>query len=82
MKLQEFVGKRIAELRKQKNQSQQDLANEANIERSRLTVIESGNANISISTLERIIEALGENIHSFFKQNDKKDSGNNSTPSS
>ena len=66
MKLQEFVGKRIAELRKEKNRSQQDLANDANIERTHLTIIESGKKNISLTTLDRIIEALGENIDSFF----------------
>lgn len=67
MNLQEFVGKRIAELRKAKNQSQQDLANEANIERSHLTIIETGKKNISLSTLEKIMNALDISKEEFFR---------------
>lgn len=66
MKLQEFVGKRITELRKEKRYSQQDLADEASIERSRLTVIESGKVNISLSTLEKILDALKISVEDFF----------------
>lgn len=69
MKLQEKVGKRIMQLRKIKKLSQQDLASEANIERSHLTVIESGKKNISLSTLERILEALGTGPKEFFDDN-------------
>lgn len=70
MKLQEKVGKRIMQLRKIKKLSQQDLASEANIERSHLTVIESGKKNISLSTLERILEALGIGPKEFFDTNE------------
>ncbi len=66
MKLQEKVGKRIMQLRKEKKFSQQDLASEANIERSHLTVIESGKKNISLTTLERLMEALGKGPKEFF----------------
>lgn len=69
MKLQEKVGKRIMQLRKTKKLSQQDLASEANIERSHLTVIESGKKNISLSTLERILEALATKPKEFFDDN-------------
>jgi len=70
MKLQEKVGKRIMQLRKIKKLSQQDLASEANIERSHLTVIESGKKNISLTTLERIMEALGTAPKEFFDTNE------------
>lgn len=70
MKLQEKVGKRIMQLRKIKKLSQQDLASEANIERSHLTVIESGKKNISLSTLERILEALEKGPKEFFDTNE------------
>lgn len=72
MKLQEFVGKRIAELRKEKNRSQQDLANDANIERTHLTIIESGKKNISLSTLERIMIAMDITKEEFFNPEKNK----------
>lgn len=70
MKLQEKVGKRIMQLRKEKKFSQQDLASEANIERSHLTVIESGKKNISLTTLQRIMEALEVSPKEFFHTNE------------
>lgn len=66
MTFQELVGNRIAELRKQKHLSQQDLANDANIERPHLSIIESGKKNISLSTLQRITMALGVSSKEFF----------------
>jgi len=63
---QEKVGLRVFELRKEKNLSQQKLAVDANIERSHITHIEKGKKNISLSTLERLINALELDIPSFF----------------
>ena len=66
MTTQEKIGKRITELRKGKNLSQQKFAYEADIERSFLTHIEKGRKNISVGTLERIFVALEVSFKEFF----------------
>lgn len=66
MDLKEKIGKRITELRKQKKLSQQKFANEADIERTFLTHIEKGRKNISVGTLQRILEGLEIPIRDFF----------------
>ncbi len=66
MKLQEKVGKRITALRKKKNFTQLDLSYQVNIERTYITSIESGNKNISLSTLQKIIDALEVSPKVFF----------------
>ena len=60
------VGERIKELRKEKNLSQQKIALAADMERSFMTHIESGRRNISLETLEKIINALEVTIPDFF----------------
>ncbi len=66
MDLKEKIGKRITELRKQKKLSQQKFANEADIERTFLTHIEKGRKNISVGTLQRILDGLEIPIRDFF----------------
>ncbi len=67
MDIQEKIGKRIAQIRKEKTKlSQQKFAYEADIERSFLTHIEKGRKNISVGTLERILTALGISFKEFF----------------
>jgi transcriptional regulator with XRE-family HTH domain len=66
MKFQDKVGLRIAQLRNDKNLSQQKLAYEANIERTHLTHIEKGRKNISLSTLDKLINALDIKPKDFF----------------
>ena len=58
MKLQELVGERITHLRKERQLSQQKFSYDANIERTYLTHIEKGRKNISLSTLEKIMNGL------------------------
>lgn len=58
MAIANVVGKRIAGLRKAKSLSQSELAATAGIDRSFLSEIEHGKANISISILEKIAKAL------------------------
>ena len=80
MDLQEKIGVRITQLRKEKNLSQQRFANEADIERTFLTHIEKGRKNISLGTLQRILEGLEITIKDFFDSeifaNGKKSSKN------
>lgn len=66
MTIQERIGKRITQLRKDKKLSQQKFAYEADIERSFLTHIEKGRKNISVGTLERIFIALEISFKEFF----------------
>lgn len=67
MTIQERIGKRITQLRKERNLSQQKFAYEADIERSFLTHIEKGRKNISVGTLERILVALNVSFKEFFE---------------
>ncbi len=80
MELQEKIGVRITQLRKEKNLSQQRFANEADIERTFLTHIEKGRKNISLATLQRILQGLEITIKDFFDSeifaNGKKKSKN------
>lgn len=67
MTIQEKIGKRIFQLRKEKIKlSQEKFAYEADIERSFFTHIEKGNKNISVGTLERVLMALGISFKEFF----------------
>jgi transcriptional regulator with XRE-family HTH domain len=65
--LQIKVGKRIQEIRVEKNISQQDLAARCNFEKSNMSRLEAGRANATLSTLEVVAKALNVNITEFFK---------------
>ncbi|RYJ53206.1 XRE family transcriptional regulator [Flavobacterium petrolei] len=65
--LQIKVGKRIQEIRVEKNISQQDLAARCNFEKSNMSRLEAGRANATLSTLEVVAKALNVNIADFFK---------------
>jgi len=64
MDIKQKVGNRIKELRK--DRSQEDVANTAEMERSFMTHIESGRRNISLDTLQRILNALDISFKDFF----------------
>ena len=66
MDIKQKVGLRIKELRGQKEMSQEEVANTADMERSFMTHIESGRRNISVDTLQRILSALGISFKEFF----------------
>lgn len=66
MTIQERIGKRVTELRKARNMSQQKFAYEADIERSYLAHIEKGRKNVSVGTLERLLSALQISFMDFF----------------
>ena len=61
------VGKRIAELRKEKNISQQELAAICNFEKSNLSRLEAGRVNPTLLTLEKICKGLDVGISELFK---------------
>jgi transcriptional regulator with XRE-family HTH domain len=58
MNLPEIVGKRIREYRKQKNWTQEQLAESASLHYSYIGGVERGDRNISLETLEKIATAL------------------------
>lgn len=56
--LRKQIGRRIVALRKKLGIAQEDLAGEAEIDRSFLSEIENGHKNLSVETLVKIAEAL------------------------
>lgn len=60
------IGNRIKFLRKNKNISQESLANIAEIERAYMTGVENGKRNVSVKILNKIISALETDFASFF----------------
>jgi transcriptional regulator with XRE-family HTH domain len=65
--LQIKVGKRIQEIRIEKNISQQDLAAKCNFEKSNMSRLEAGRANATLSTLEIVSKALEVDVIELFK---------------
>ena len=56
------IGQRIADLRKQKGMTQQDLANLTGNQCNHISRIESGKYSVGFDTLQAIAEALGGTI--------------------
>ena len=64
------IGNKIKELRLKKNLSQKELSNLCNIPQGKISKIENGAMNITLSTLETIFNALGYKIHITEEPND------------
>jgi transcriptional regulator with XRE-family HTH domain len=63
----EKVGNRIKEIRKEKGISQEKLALKAELDRTYIAGVESGKRNLSIKSLEKILNALEVSFENFFK---------------
>ena len=61
------IGQRIKELREEAEMSQKDLAYAADLDRSYIASIESGQRNVSIVNIEKIAKALNVTLKEFFK---------------
>lgn len=61
------VGTRIKELRMEVGLSQEKLALKAELDRTYIAGVESGKRNLSIKSLEKIINALDTTFEDFFK---------------
>ena len=61
------VGKRIKELRNKLGISQEELAFRSEIHRTYIASLEVGKRNVSIETLEKVINALEVSMSEFFK---------------
>lgn len=62
------IGKNVANLRKQRGLSQEDVAGLAEMDRSFLSEIENGHKNFSILVLFRLAEALGVTPEKILKK--------------
>lgn len=63
---EEEIGRRIAELRKQKGYSQTELAQILNISRPSLTQIELGNRKLSVVEFKKVADFLSVSMDAFF----------------
>lgn len=66
------IGDRIRELRKEKQLSQEALANIAEVDRTYMTKVETGKRNVTVKILDKIIIALGTDFMTFFNDNNFK----------
>ena len=66
MDLKIKVGERITQLRKAKKLSQQQFSYETEMERTYISHIEKGRKNISLSTLEKVLNGLDVSVKDFF----------------
>jgi transcriptional regulator with XRE-family HTH domain len=64
--VQERIGRRIQELRKEQGYSQEKLALLADLDRTYINSVENGRRNISINSLSRIASALNSSLNDFF----------------
>lgn len=60
------LGLRIKELRKEKNFSQEELADLSNLDRTYINSVENGRRNISIINIEKIANAFDLTLKDFF----------------
>ncbi|WP_434659369.1 helix-turn-helix domain-containing protein [Paenibacillus polymyxa] len=68
----DYVGERIRAIRKSKNYTQEQLGEKVGLPQPYIGGIERGERNISLETLERILEALETSPDEFFRfYNDK-----------
>jgi transcriptional regulator with XRE-family HTH domain len=65
-RLVEKVGQRVRQLRSEKGWTQSELAAACGLQQSYIGQIERGEKNITISTLERLLDALGVSCTVFF----------------
>lgn len=68
--LHKKVGKRIQQIRGEKNISQQQLAANCDFEKSSMSRLEAGNVNGTLSTYQKVAEGLGVEIIELFKFQD------------
>lgn len=61
------IGEKIKQIRKDKNLSQQDVADKISMHRVQYTRLETGKSEPTVSTLEKVAQALEVDITDFFK---------------
>ena len=66
MDIKQKFGKKIKDLRKIKGMSQEELAFEADLDRTYINSIENGKRNVSLVNIEKLAKALKVNIKELF----------------
>ena len=66
MDIKILVGKRVKELRNKVGISQEELADNAHLDRTYITSVERGKRNISIVNIEKLTKALQVSLAEFF----------------
>lgn len=69
MEIKTKLGLRIKAIRETAAMSQKDLAYSADLDRSYIASVESGQRNVSIVNIEKIATALGVSVKKFFEDN-------------
>ena len=67
MEIKTKLGLRIKAIREIAGMSQKDLAYSADLDRSYIASVESGQRNVSIVNIEKIATALGVSVKKFFE---------------
>ena len=68
MNIKQRFGKKLKELRTEKGLSQEQLANDAGIDRTYLPGIEKGERNVSLEIIEKLAKALKVKVKDFFDE--------------
>ena len=66
MDIRLLVGKRVKELRNELGISQEELADNCELDRTYITSVERGKRNISIVNIEKLAKALNVSLSDFF----------------
>jgi transcriptional regulator with XRE-family HTH domain len=66
--IQSEIGKRIKEIREKKKFTQEELATKSQINRTFLIHVEKGRRNVSVKSLERILNGLSVTFSYFFRK--------------
>lgn len=66
MDISEKVGIRLKSLRKERNITQEKLAEKADLDTTYISEVENGKRNITIVSLQKILIALNQSFVSFF----------------
>jgi transcriptional regulator with XRE-family HTH domain len=64
--IKSLVASRIRELRESQNLTQEQLAWKADVDRTYMNHVENGRRNISIETLDKIVQGLEVSLPDFF----------------
>ncbi|NHM32074.1 helix-turn-helix domain-containing protein [Neobacillus terrae] len=67
--LVKFVGNNIREIRKMKKLTQEELAEKSGLQTSFLAGVERGERNITLETLDKILNGLEEDVKTVFSFN-------------
>ena len=62
MDVRKRIGRQLAEIRREKGMTQQEVADKAGLLRPHIARIEAGSFSVGIDTLAAIAEALGQQI--------------------